>query len=230
LFRRSGKSFDRASGCTATIISAANGARRPGSRLITPPFRVSSPHVFSKQVFEGEPESSGRYCCTALFAGFEVGAGATSLRAPSAWCEKDQAKWHAIIRACDDVAIVAFKKPMSELRRIGGYKLPFQHGEEKDFEGYEAGVVCFTMSARKRPGIIARDLTPITQYGPDEFYAGCYARASVTAFANIQWRLLAIGLHHLQKLADGPRLDGCKPATDEYGELLDLGGTEAVKR
>lgn len=194
----------------------ANGARRPGAPLLTPAFRVSFPHVFSKHVFEGEPELSGRYCCTALFSGFEVGNGVTSLRAPSAWCEKDQAKWHAIIKACDDVAIAAFKKPMSGLRQIGGYNLPFHRGEEKNFE---AGVVYFTMSARKRPGIMARDLTPITQYGPDEFYAGCYARASVTAFANIRWRSLSIALHNLQKLADGPRLDGGKPATDDCGEL-----------
>ena len=94
---------------------------------------------------------------------------------------------------------------MKELDR-GVYQLPFHRGEEKEYEGYGPGVVYFTMSAKnRRPGIIARDgVTPITQYGPEEFYAGCYARASVTPFANTHWKSLSIGLNNLQKLADGP--------------------------
>lgn len=186
--------------------------------LLTPPFRVSRPDVFVKRVFQGQGEESGRYACAALLSDFEVVDGRTSIKAPATWPEKDQAKWNAIIQACNEVAIKAFKKPMRDLDRAV-YKLPFHRGEEKEYEGYGPGIVYFTMSAKnRRPGIIARDgATPITQYGPEEFYAGCYARASVTPFANLQWKSLAIGLNNLQKLGDGPRLDASTSDEDGFG-------------
>ena len=156
-------------------------------RLLTPTFRVSFPDVFVKRVFQGQGEKSGRYACAALFSGFEVKDGRTIIKAPATWSEKDQAKWNAIVAACNEVAIKAFKKPMRELDRAV-YQLPFHRGEEKEYEGYGPGVVYFTMSAKnRRPCIIDRD--GITLVGPEEFYAGCYARASVTPFANVHGSL-----------------------------------------
>jgi hypothetical protein len=184
-------------------------------RLLTPPFRVSFPDVFVKRVFQGQGEKSGRYACAALFSGFEVEDGRTIIKAPASWSEKDQAKWNALVVACNKVSIEAFKKPMQDLDR-GGYKLPFHRGEEKEYEGYGAGVVYFTISAKnRRPCVIDRD--GITLVGPEEFYAGCYARASVTPFANTQWKSLCLGLNNLQKLADGPRLDAITSAEDDFG-------------
>jgi len=187
-------------------------------RLLTPTFRVSCPDVFVKRVFQGQGEESGRFACAALFSGFEVINGRTNMTAPTTWPERGQAKWNAIIQACNNVAIEAFKRPMRDLDRAM-YKLPFHRGEEKEGEGYGPGVVYFTMSANnRRPVIIARDgVTPITQYGPEEFYAGCYARASVTPFANRQWNSLCLGLNNLQKLADGSRLDAFTSVEDDFG-------------
>ena len=143
-------------------------------RLLTPTFRVSFPDVFVKRVFQGQGEESGRYACAALLSGFEVKDGRTVNKAPATWPENDQRKWNAIVAACDKVCIETFKKPMKDLDR-GVYKLPFHRGEIKEYDGYGTGVVYFTMSAKnRRPGIVARDgVTPITQGGPDEFYAGC---------------------------------------------------------
>jgi hypothetical protein len=186
-------------------------------RLLTPPFRVIFPDVFVKRVSPGQGEASGRYACAALFSGFEVVNGRTSMKAPAAWPEKDQAKWNAIIHECNAVAIKAFKKPMRDLDSAV-YELPFRRGEEKEYEGYGPGVVYFTMSARnRRPGIIAGDGAPITQCGPEEFYAGCYARASVTPYANTQSKSLSLGLNNLQKLADGARPDACTSSEDDFG-------------
>jgi hypothetical protein len=107
---------------------------------------------------------------------------------------------------------------MKELDRAV-YKLPFHRGEEKEYDGYGPGVVYCTMSAKnRRPGIVAKDgITPITQGGPEEFYAGCFARASVTPFANKQWKSLSLGLNNLQKLGDGTRLDAFSSAEDDFG-------------
>src|SRR5208282_710272 len=172
-----------------------------------------------KQVFKDQSEDNGRYACGALFSGFAIDSnGRTIIKAPAAWPEKDQAKWNALVAVCNKVALEAFKKPMKELDRAV-YKLPFHRGEEKEYEGYGPGVVFFTMSAKnRRPQIVARDnVTPITQGGPEEFYAGCFARASVTPFANTQWKTLSLGLNNLQKLADGQRLDAFSSAEDDFG-------------
>jgi Enterobacter phage Enc34, ssDNA-binding protein len=178
---------------------------------------VSFPDVFVKRVFEGQGEESGRYSCAALFSGFEVKDGRTIIKAPAAWPEKDQQKWNALVAACNKVSLEAFKKPMKDLDRAV-YKLPFHRGEEKEYDGYGPGVVYFTMSAKnRRPGIIDRDGAPITHGGPVEFYAGCYARASVTPFANLKWTSLSIGLNNLQKLADGVRLDADTSPEDDFG-------------
>lgn|ERR1700726_667320 len=188
-------------------------------KLITPPFRVSFPDVFVKRVFEGQSEDNARYSCAALFSGFEVQNGRTLIRVPAEWSDKDKEKWNAIVQACNKVAQDAFKKPMKELDRAV-YKLPFHRGEEKEYDGYGAGVVYFTMSAKnRRPQIIAKDgTTIITQGGPDEFYAGCYARASVTPFSfNNKGKGIALGLNNLQKLGDGPRLDAFSSAEDDFG-------------
>lgn len=195
-------------------------SQEPRRRLLTPTFRVAFPYVFVKRAFEGYPEATGRYACVALFSGFELVGGVTSMCGPASWPEQDQAKWSALTTACEEIAMAAFKKPMEELSQAGGYKLPFHRGEEKDLEGFGRGVVYFTMSATRRPGIVARDgITPITQSGPDEFYAGCYARASVTPFANVRWKSIAIGLNNLQKLAEGPRLDAFTSAKDDFARI-----------
>ena len=187
-------------------------------RLLTPSFRVSFPDIFVKRVFQGQGEESGRYACAALFSGFDVKDGRTIIKAPASWSDKDQAKWNAIVAACNWVSIEAFRKPMKDLDR-GVYKLPFHRGEEKEYDGYGPGVVYFTMSAKnRRPGIVARDgITSITQGGPEEFYGGCYARASVTPFANVQWKSLSLGLNNLQKLGDGSRLDAVTSTEDDFG-------------
>jgi hypothetical protein len=153
-----------------------------------------------------------------LFSGFEVKDGRTIIKAPASWSEKDQERWKALIAECNRVSVEAFKKPMSELDRAV-YKLPFHRGEEKEYAGYGPGVVYFTMSAKnRRPGIIDRDGAPITHGGPVEFYAGCYARASVTPFAfNNIGKGIALGLNHLQKLKEGERLDACTSPEDDFG-------------
>jgi hypothetical protein len=179
-------------------------------------FRASFPDVFQKRVFQGQGKESGRYGCAALFSGFEVRDGRTVIRVPAAWSPKDQEKWKALIAECNRVSIKAFKKPMVELDRAV-YTLPFHRGDEKAYAGYGPGVVYVTMSAKNlKLTVVGCDLT--TPLGPEDFYAGCYARASVTPFAfkNIG-KGIALGLNHIQKLKDGERLDSFRSAEDDLG-------------
>ena len=203
-------------------------------RLLTPIFRASFPDVFQKRVFQGQGEESGRYACAALFSGFTVKDGRTVIKVPDAWPPKDQEKWKKLIAECNRVSMKAFKKPMSELDRAV-YKLPFHRGEEKEYAGYGPGVVYVTMSAKNiKPTVVGRDLT--TPLGPEEFYAGCFARASVTPFAfNNIGKGIALGLNHLQKLKDGERLDSFRSAEDDFGsdpaefeDEADAGGEDSA--
>ena len=191
-------------------------------RIITPRFRVSFPDVFEKRVFQGQGEESGRFSCAALFEGFSVGplksgGTGTQIKAPDSWSDAEKAKWAALIAECNRVSVEAFKKPMNELDR-SGYKLPFHRGEEKEYTGYGPGVVYVTMSAKKvKPQVVhQRDIN--VGIGPDEFYAGCYARASVTPFAfNNIGKGIALGLNSLKKLSEGERLDSVRSAADDFG-------------
>ena len=201
-------------------------------RLKTPKFRVSFPNVFEKQVFEGQDASTGRYSCCALFSGFEVVNGVTSFRVPAAWPQREKEFWKALIDACNKVSIEAFKKPMAEIVKMG-MRIPFRRGEEKEFDGYGPGVVFFNMSAKNRaPGVVGKD-GPIRKDSEDEFYAGCYARATVTPFPyNNVSKGVAIGLNNLQKLGNGPRLDAFASAEDDFGadpaDYADYGEAEGA--
>jgi hypothetical protein len=68
-----------------------------------------------------------------------------------------------------------------------------------------------------KPGIVDKDLNPIMSQ--DEFYSGCYGRASINfyAFNNAGNRGIACGLNNLQKLADGEPLAGGASAETDFG-------------
>ncbi len=138
-----------------------------------------------------------------------------ALFTPAKFNDKDMAKWQALIAACNRVSIEAFKKSMHELDR-SVYKMPFHKGEEKEYyAGFSPGVIFCTMSAyTRRPGIVAAN--GVTPVDPADFYPGCYARASVNPFANVQWKSISIGMNNLQKLAEGERLDGTT-AEEDFG-------------
>jgi len=216
-------------------------AKATRKRLITPRFRVSFPDVFEKRVFQGQSEESARFSCAALFEGFAVGplktgGTGTLIKVPESWSKQEKDYWAALIAECNRVSMDAFKKPMGELDR-SVYKLPFHRGEEKEYTGYGPGIVYVTMSAKKvKPQVVhARDLN--TGIGADEFYAGCYARATVTPFAfNNIGKGIALGLNSLKKLSEGERLDSVRSAADDFGadteefaDESDAGGTEAVE-
>ena len=120
----------------------------------------------------------------------------------------------------DSVSVEKFKKKLSALP--ANFKKPFRDGEEKaDLVGFGAGKVFSNLSSKMRPGLIFLDRTPITD--PEDFYPGCYARATITAYAydNVG-KGVALGLQNLQKIKDGDRLDSrTNPEDDFSGEVDD---------
>ena len=173
------------------------------SRLITPPFRVSFPSVFEKSTFN---EGASRYSLTALFF-------------PKKFTDKDKEKWKAILAAIDKVSIEAFKKPMKDLDK-GLYKVPFHKGDEKTYQGYGDPDMryCTLANSKRRPQIVNVDGSFITAENSEDFYAGCWARASVNPYAFTKiGKGISLGLANLQKIKDDESFEGFTSAEDDFG-------------
>jgi Protein of unknown function (DUF2815) len=185
----------------ATNTIAAPGK---GTRLKTPRFRVSFPQVFEKASYNnGTP----RYAVTGLFY-------------PLQFTEAEKAQWQAIKAKLGEVCLEFFKKDIKTMKADRTFKIPFHKGDEKDYQGYgDPNMVYFTMANSKRkPGILDIKGNPITADNSEEFYAGCWARASVNPYAfNNIGKGLAIGLGNLQKVKDDDSFEGFTSAEEDFG-------------
>jgi hypothetical protein len=169
------------------------------AKLMTPVFRVSFPSVFKASSYEG---GAPKYSVCAVWE-------------PAKFTAKDQALWAALQGLVDTVSVEKFKKKLSALP--ANFKKPFRDGTEKEgLAGFGEGKVFANLSSNMKPGIIFLDNTPLVD--PEEFYPGCYARATVTAYAydNVG-KGVALGLQNLQKIKDGDRLDSRTEPSEDFG-------------
>lgn len=101
-------------------------------------------------------------------------------------------------------------------------KMPLRDGDEErpDDEAYKDSYFINANSTR-RPEIVDKKVEAILD--KDEFYSGCYGRASINFFAfNAAGNKgVACGLGNLQKLADGERLSGGTTAEEDFGSFED---------
>ena len=126
-----------------------------------------------------------------------------------------------------DAAIEAAKKLGVDTKWGGklpkNLKLPLRDGdEERDEECYENAMFLSAKTDRK-PGIVDANLDEIISR--DEFYSGCYGRASINFFPfDVNGsKGIAVGLQNLQKLEDGERLGGSSAtAAEDFGDEDDL--------
>lgn len=96
-------------------------------------------------------------------------------------------------------------------------KLPLRDGDEErgDDPAY-VGHYFLNANSSRKPSIVDKDLNPIMD--KEEFYSGCYGRASINFYAfNVSSKGIACGLNNLQKLADGEMLAGGSSAEDDFG-------------
>lgn len=95
------------------------------------------------------------------------------------------------------------------------YKLPMNDGDiERSHDDTYTNVYYLNASSKVKPGIVDAGGNPILD--KDEFYSGCYGRASITLYSfDVRGnRGIACWLNNLQKLEDGERLDKSNPALD----------------
>ncbi len=174
-------------------------------KLVTPVFRVSFPAVFEAKSFDG---GAAKYSVSAVWD-------------PSKFTAAEAKQWQAILDLCDEVSMERFKKKMSALP--GNFKKAIRDGAEKaDLAGYGEGKQFANLSSKMKPGLIGLDRAPIMD--ADDFYPGCYARATVTAYSyDNKGKGVALGLQNLMKVKDGDRLDSRTDAAEDFGDVSDEG-------
>ena len=151
---------------------------------------------------------------------------------PTAMNEGDTPKYNicVLIPKSDMATIDKIKKAIEAAKEAGkakladkngripaNLKLPLRDGDEErpDDPAFEdhyfinANSIC-------QPSIVDRSLNPIMSR--DEFYSGCYGRASINFYAfNVSSKGIAAGLNNLQKLEDGEMLTGGSTAEEDFG-------------
>ena len=170
------------------------------TKVITPPFRVSFPSIFEPSSYQG---GDPKYSLAMLFY-------------PAKFSEADKKAFAALKAAADAAGMDKFKKAVKDFP--DNMRRPLRRGEEKaHLEGYGEGCVFATASSKQRPGLIDRDKQDILD--KDAFYPGCWARATVTAYAyDNKGKGVAFGLHNIQKLGDGENFTGRVAADEDFGD------------
>lgn len=180
------------------------------SNIMTPQFRVSYPNVFKPK--RNELNGKDEYSLVALFP---KGADLSGLKkaAQEAIAEKwgpDQKKWPKNLRT------------------------PFRNQSEKATvdeatgrtvypAGMEDGGIFMNLKSNQKPGLVNERVEDIIS--ETEFYAGCWARATVRAYAydNKGNCGVSFGLQNIQKMKDGEPLGSRTKPQDDFAPIEGAG-------
>lgn len=172
-------------------------------KCTTPVFRVSFPHVFeAKAIVEGQEP---KYSIAMLF---------------------DKKTDLAPLKKAVQNAILEKYGTTEKDELPENFRMPFRNGDTKtDLAGY-AGTIFVNASSKQKPGLVDKDLNPILD--KEEFYPGCYARATLIAFCyDVSGNSgVSFSLQNIQKVKDGESLSGKKKAEDEFEVIEDDSDSE----
>lgn len=162
-----------------------------------------------------------RFCYANVFEPTAMNEGDTPKYSVCIVISKDDKatldKINKAIAAAKEVGRAKLANKNGQLPADAALKLPLRDGdaERADDPVFEN---CYFINANssRRPSIVDRDLNPIM--GKEEFYSGCYGRASINFYAfNVSSKGIAAGLNNLQKLEDGEMLAGGSTAEEDFG-------------
>ncbi len=175
-------------------------------KVTTPKFRVSFPAVFEPKSYKG---GKALYSIVMLFDKKLVAEGKL----------KDLQN---LIKA---TAMAKWGEVPPEVLDMKEEFCPFNNGDLKTYDGY-AGTYHARAASMYEPAVVDtgnanKGIAPQAILDAKEIYAGCYARASVTAFA---WegkkRGVSFGLQNIQKLADGEPFSGRGDPTADFDPIV----------
>lgn len=175
--------------------------KAPSTKVVTSLVRFSYAHVFEPQAIEEGQEK--KYSVALIIS-------------------KSDKALVAKINAAIAAATEAGKNTKFNGKIPKKLKTPLRDGDEErpDDPAYE-NAYFLNASCKTKPGVVDKDLNPIMDQ--DDFYSGCYGRASINFFAfNTAGNMgIAAGLNNLQKMKDGERLSARVSAEADFGEALD---------
>ena len=132
--------------------------------------------------------------------------------------KSDKATLDRINKAIEAAKVAGKAKLADKTGKIpANIKVPLRDGDtdRADDEAY-ADSFFINASSNRRPGVVDAQLNEII--APEDFYSGCYGRASINFYAfNVSSKGIAAGLNNLQKLADGEMLAGGSTAEEDFG-------------
>lgn len=160
-----------------------------------------------------------RFCYEHVFEPTAVNEGDTPKYSICVLISKDDTATLGKIKKAVEAAKQAGKAKLADKngKIPSNIKLPLRDGDDErgDDPAFENCYFLNASSSRK-PSIVDRNLDPIMD--KDEFYSGCYGRASINFYAfNVQSKGIAAGLNNLQKLEDGEPLAGGSTAAEDFG-------------
>lgn len=171
------------------------------NKITTPIFRASFVNLFEARSYEGgEP----KYSITAIFN-----------------CEPGDPMLQALRDLAREAAIAKFGSKLPPNLRS-----PLRNGAEKaGLAGFGPGTTFTNLTSKQQPGVVNHLVQRIID--PKEVYPGMFAKATITAFAYDQRgnRGVAFGLHNVQKVGDGERIDGRQAAENEF-DAVDINAAQ----
>lgn len=130
----------------------------------------------------------------------------------------------ATIKAIKDAIEIAKQEGIGKFggKLPANLKLPLRDGdiERPDDEAYKDSYF-INCNSKDQPQIVDRKVQPILDR--NEFYSGCYGRASISIYAyNVNGnRGIAASVNSVQKTRDGDSLGGRSRAEDDFTALED---------
>ena len=160
-----------------------------------------------------------RFCYCNVFEPVAMNEGDAPKYSICILIPKDDEKTISAINKAIEAAKIAGKAKIADKsgKIPSTIKTPLRDGDEErgDDPAFE-GMYFINANSNRKPAIVDRDLNPIME--KEEFYSGCYGRASLNFYAfNVQSKGIAAGLQNLQKLEDGEMLAGGSTAEEDFG-------------
>ena len=171
-----------------------------------------------------------RFCYVNVFEPTALNDGDTPKYNICILIPKSDTKTLGAIRNAIEAAKTAGKSKLADKngKIPATIKLPLRDGDEErsDDPAYE-GMMFINANSTRKPTIVDKDLNPIMSQ--EEFYSGCYGRASINFYAfNVQSKGIAAGLQNLQKLEDGEMLAGGSTADKTFDWIKYIKDTTSI--
>jgi hypothetical protein len=133
--------------------------------------------------------------------------------------DEDDKRLDKLKKAIEDVAVAKFGAKAKKMLESGQLKSPLRKGEGR--ADWLEGKLTMTARSTDKPEVVDRDLEEIIR--TSDFYSGCRARMDVYlyAFDKAGNKGVSAILNSAQKMGEGERKSGARPAQDAYSNAED---------